>query len=165
MTWYADLEPCTYFPDASDRLLAVGWLEQEHPYTRGQASPAVIDRFAELLQTQGTHFPAGCLGLHTCSLCPDAPDAHRVIPPYTHRNGRRISLGVTNLFVPGNGVVYVAPSLALHYMVEHEYLPPQEFCDALLSCPPIGSAEYYRLFEQNGPACWREWARRRGMPE
>jgi hypothetical protein len=31
-----------------------------------------------------------------------------------------------------NGITYVAPVLVLHYVVEHGYLPPQEFIEAVI---------------------------------
>ncbi|HWQ15067.1 MAG TPA: hypothetical protein VNL77_19880 [Roseiflexaceae bacterium] len=176
MTWYADLETCTYFPQRSDRLLAVGWLERKYPYTRGTTDPRVIDRFAEFLVNQGRHVPGVFLGGHSCSFC--FPDDERWDQDPEGRwqfgggswlrmefKGQRIQLGIANLFIPGKGVMYVAPSLMLHYMVDHGYTPPQVFSDALLSCPPIGSEEYYDLFEQNGPHFWQEWARRRGRQD
>jgi hypothetical protein len=177
MTWYADLEPCTYFRHESDRLLAVGWLERKYPYNRGTADLRVIDRFAEFLVNQGLHFPLAFLGSHSCSLCPSddvrweqrADDRWKYVAGGAllriEFKGKRTPLGITNLFVPGKSVVYVAPSLMLHYMADHGYVPPQAFCDALLSCPPIGSEAYYEAFEQNGPHFWQEWARRRGRPD
>ncbi|MEJ7786715.1 MAG: hypothetical protein WKF96_18085 [Solirubrobacteraceae bacterium] len=31
-----------------------------------------------------------------------------------------------------DGTVYAAPTMIAHYVAEHDYLPPQEFVDALL---------------------------------
>lgn len=55
-----------------------------------------------------------------------------------------ISMGSTNLFVPGAAALYVAPSLILHYMDAHEYAPPAAFCQAVLQCPPMRSMAYLR---------------------
>jgi hypothetical protein len=35
--WFADLAPCTYFPQGG--LTAVGWLEADHPYPQGEVDP------------------------------------------------------------------------------------------------------------------------------
>lgn len=177
MAWFADLTPCTYFNPDADTLLAVGWLEGDHQFTRGPIDQAVVDRFAEMIWNQGRHFPAAFLGGHGCTLCdaasgqPQNSDGSRTIASYDcglsgmRYNGVKTDVGIRNLFVPGKGVLYVAPSLMLHYMVDHGYAPPQEFCEALLSCPPIGSEEYYEAFERNCPVYWHRWAQRRGARE
>jgi hypothetical protein len=38
-----------------------------------------------------------------------------------------------------------------HYILTHHYAPPQEFCDAVLRCPPMGSPEYFEAIIKNGP--------------
>jgi len=48
-----------------------------------------------------------------------------------------------NVFIPGSGVVYVAPGGIVHYVEMHEYLPSSEFVESVLSCPDPHSAEYY----------------------
>jgi len=37
-----------------------------------------------------------------------------------------------------------------HYINAHRYLPPNEFCEAVLSCPPTQTMEYKRRFLENG---------------
>jgi len=32
-----------------------------------------------------------------------------------------------------DGLTYVAPALVLHYVVEHDYAPPQAFIDAVIA--------------------------------
>lgn len=64
--------------------------------------------------------------------------------------------GTNNLLVPGEHEVYVAPELILHYIADHGYSPPEEFCSALLSCPEIPSMPYFwRLVEAGGDAWQR----------
>jgi hypothetical protein len=78
--------------------------------------------------------PVIALGWHTCDLCLDEPRA----------------TGVKNLFIPGDGVVYVCPELVTHYMSVHRYQAPGCFCEAVLKCPPIGSEEYLQALLKNG---------------
>jgi hypothetical protein len=59
--------------------------------------------------------------------------------------------GVANLFIPGEGVLYVAPELIVHYVDAHEYAPPIEFQRAVLACPPMRSAAYFKAILANGP--------------
>jgi hypothetical protein len=64
--------------------------------------------------------------------------------------GIRVGTGINNIFVPGDRVVYAAPSLILHYIVEHEYLPPLAFQRAVESCPAMGSRAYYDALRAAG---------------
>jgi hypothetical protein len=143
---YDDLTPCTYFGDETEgKLLAVGWLEGDQPYTRGAVSTALLDRLFELLAKPWNR--SLFLGYHECSLCDLA--RYRL----TH-NGRTVSVGNQNLFVPGDGLLYVAPSLIVHYILAHGYAPPHEFCDAVLRCPPMSSPEYFQAIAANGPGSY-----------
>ncbi len=73
-------------------------------------------------------------GFHKCELCQFEGEV----------------AGGTNLFVPGDGVLFVCPELILHYINAHGYQPPQSFCDAVMACPDTRSSEYKRLFLDNG---------------
>jgi len=44
-------------------------------------------------------------------------------------------------------VLYAAPALIYHYVVEHDYKPPQEFIDAVMTVPQPGSEEYNALLD------------------
>ena len=63
-----------------------------------------------------------------------------------------MEIGCTNLYVPTNQVVYVAPSMIVHYIDAHSYLPPTEFCDAVMLCPAMRSMEYRKAMRQTGIA-------------
>lgn len=132
MTWLADLSPCTYFraPPAL-KLSAVGWLSNEHPFSIG---PVSRSGFAALKQLLEWPFSPWCyLGFHHCDLCGSSGYG-----PH----------GTRNLLVPGEHVVYACPELIVHYIADHGYAPPEEFCRALLRCPPIPSTRYFlRLLE------------------
>jgi len=149
---YDDLTSCIYFgPEAAEKLTAIGWLEAEHPYTRATVSAPVLDKLFELLTKpwNASYF----MGYHDCALCDyDRWDV-------TYKN-QCISAGNLNLFVPGDGFLYVMPSLAAHYILAHGYAPPREFCDAVLRCPPMGSEDYFRAIVANGPPRYAEFARK-----
>ena len=56
-----------------------------------------------------------------------------------------------SLWVPGNGIVYVAPTGIPHYVAAHWYLPPTEFIEAVMRCPEYGSTAFEAaLTEANG---------------
>jgi len=133
MTWYRDLATCDYFGGgASGCLKAVGWLERGKDFPRGDTDPKVFDRLVKLLHDPFQ--PAVIMGSHECDLC-QFPGQH---------------IGTTNLFVPANETIYVCPELILHYIDAHWYNPPDEFCQAVLACPPTRSMDYKRLFLNHG---------------
>jgi hypothetical protein len=70
-------------------------------------------------------------------------------------------VGALNLFVPGDGFLYAAPSLIAHYILSHNYAPPAEFCDAVLRCPPMSSPEYFEAVAENAPQKYAEKVRKR----
>lgn len=50
-----------------------------------------------------------------------------------------VMLGSAEIWVPGReGCIYAAPTLIVHYVEAHEYLPPPEFIEAVLRDPPPG---------------------------
>jgi hypothetical protein len=65
--------------------------------------------------------------------------------------GHVIFLGDTDILVPGDDVVYRAPSLILHYIRCHRYLPPPCFVKAVLSCPSPRSQEYSAAIKRLSP--------------
>ncbi len=141
--YYNDLAPCSYFgAELADKLIAVGWLDNEHPYTEGNLNDDTLDKLFELLVKPWN--PMLLMGYAECGLCKiDINDL-------TY-NDKTIRVGNLNLFIPGEGFLYVMPSLAAHCILAHNYAPPQEFCDAVMRCPPMGSDDYYRAVVANGP--------------
>ena len=55
-----------------------------------------------------------------------------------------VALGASNLFVPTSEVLFVAPSLVVHYIDAHQYRPPDSFLDAVDGCAEMRSLEYLR---------------------
>jgi len=73
-------------------------------------------------------------GRHDCDLCQFEGEAS----------------GANNLFIPGNGFLYVCPELIVHYVNAHGYSSPAEFCEALLRCPAMRSLDYLKAILANG---------------
>jgi hypothetical protein len=146
MTYIADLNPCTYRSNGLQDL-AIGYLEHDQPYTTGQIDPEVFARLRQYtcyLQPDDTldepetytpifPFPVayrifiGSLGYHICSFCCPDQDVSKIEVP----GGE----SAQDYILPGNGVVYIFPRNICHYIEAHQYLPPAEFCDAVLNCP------------------------------
>jgi hypothetical protein len=151
MTYYADLSP---LPDPRLHLVAVGWLAAAHPYERGRVDEPFFLRLMSALVDPWQPFAAG--GFHRCEFCQFSGGPGRV--NYSSRPGDQltVTVGATNLFVPGRGVLYMAPSLIVHYIDAHDYTPPREFIDAVLACPEMRSADYLRAIRAVGGARLRK---------
>jgi len=154
-----------------DKLLAVGWLESGHEYPTGKVPPEVIHQLIVMLDQPW--LPVVIPGYHNCSLCPDpdegAPhegsgglsqESHglkRLPPTYSRTLSYQhysVTMGAMNLFLPGNGVIYAAPSLILHYILQHQYAPPLPFQEAVLNCPPMRSPKYFEAMDEIAGKWW-----------
>ena len=133
MAWYEDNCTCDYFRIKNNQLLiAIGWLESEKMFNHGQIFDEIYARLESLLENPWQ--PWIYRGLHECSLCVEDVKAR----------------GYQNLFIPGDGVLYVCPEMILHYIKIHQYQPPDEFCNAVLNCPDCDSTEYIMLIRAIG---------------
>jgi hypothetical protein len=146
---YTDLTPIWLPPsEGSPKLLAVGWLEPGREYRRGEVETEFVAILADLLVNPWQ--PAISMGRHTCGFCRLSGG------PASFRFGNLASsseapLGVSNLWLPANGFLFIAPSLILHYMDAHGYSPPDEFQAAVVACPPMRSMAYLKALVKNGP--------------
>ena len=146
MACYPDLSPWPEFgEEAARKLIAVAWLGTEAPYTRGPVDEVFVDRLFDLLRDpwQAIH---GCWWEYRCEFCRLSGG-----PGSVRCGDREVSSGGTHLFVPGDAALYVAPAMIAHFIDAHEYLPPEEFRQAVLRCPPMRSVRYLRALLQNGP--------------
>ncbi len=139
--WLDDLTEFT----PGTRLLAVGWLERGHPYVRGTLGNDVFNRLMDLATDPWQPGGAIAAGRHRCDLCLFTGG-----PGVVSTRDRTVQIGQLNLFIPGEGVTYVAPSTVVHYMDAHEYLPPDAFQRAVLASPPMRSSAYLRALLANG---------------
>ena len=144
MTWFADLSPCNYFSSDDSRFRAVGWLTRGKSFITGEVSEEVFEKLCQLLINPWNPVYPG--GSHHCELC-----------RFTGGTGVGQFKGFTvagtsaaSLFVPGDGIIYVAPSSIAHYIDAHAYQPPDEFCQAVLNCPPMRSVQYFKALLANG---------------
>jgi hypothetical protein len=125
VTYFADLTPYTYFDGEGPDVLNVGWLEPDHPYPRGEAPAGLLSRLEELAEERVRQ----TRGYHHCGFC------MRDVQAVAGEGGwfAAVAHESAELRVPGDGVTYAAPLLVLHYIEEHGYLPPAEFCAAVLN--------------------------------
>ena len=122
--YFKDLTPYAYLNREPDHnVLVVGWLDQEHEFTKGPVPESVLQRilalcFKPVNQTRG---------FHQSPFCKPAPLGYPV-----EYKGRKMALGSAEIRVLGQaGKSYAAPNLIYHYMKDCGYLPPLEFLDSL----------------------------------
>jgi hypothetical protein len=112
LTHFADLTPHTYsHVSDTDAVQNVGWLSGSEPFETGATS----DAFRDVLATLVARPVILHRGFHTCDLgCDDLPFG----------NGQIRVLGP-------DGIWYSAPTLVHHYVVCHNYRPPDAFVSAV----------------------------------
>jgi hypothetical protein len=130
--YLSDLAPYTYLSGAADAgVLAVGWLDAEHEFSKGSVSEPILTRilalcFRPVNQTRG---------FHQSPFLKPAPLGY----PVEYKRDKML-LGSAEIRVFGkDGKSYAAPNLIYHYVRDCGYLPPQEFLDALESMDNIES--------------------------
>ena len=130
MTYFPDLGTRTYVGDG-ERFRAIGWLNPEHSYNRGDVPSEFVDRLKAFVEHQhlSITFPwlISC-GLHECEFCKGA-------------------MGGGPCAVPFEARLYVFPAMIVHYIEEHSYRPPDEFIRAVMHAPLPEKFEYDTVSE------------------
>lgn len=113
----------------------VGWLAAPHPYRQGEVSTEFIEALRDVCR-----YPIGkYLGYHVCDFCGATPMIEVRPSKFSLKERedevepRSVLLGSIDIEVVGKETVYYAPGLILHYVEKHNYWPPQEFMDAVLT--------------------------------
>jgi hypothetical protein len=132
------------------KVVRVGWLDGKHPFLKGRVEPRLIEKLRILVKNP-VCVP---LGMHLCDVCvvpPDAVITYKYSLSYIDANGRNVNLdnikmidpecpwskwtqsrqGTGEIRVRNNGMTFSAPVLIVHYIEQHDYLPPSEFLEAL----------------------------------
>jgi hypothetical protein len=124
MATFQDCSEYTYHP-SEQPMLNVGWLGAEVDFPRGPVSSEVVDALLVLAADQKNVMR----GVHHCEFCgEESPIRLPVGGP-----GGWVSLGGGEVHVrSGDGQIFAAPSLVIHYIMEHEYIPPRRFQEAVL---------------------------------
>ena len=132
MTYFEDLSRYSYFRDGGEKN--VGWLDAEKPFEKGKVCPKFIKNL-EAISRVSVH---ATRGLYFCNICRDETFVLHDM------NGKKIFLGEAEIRVFSNcGMAFAAPNLLLHYIKSHNYLPPKEFVDAVMTGPLPPDLSYF----------------------
>ncbi|QXE36016.1 hypothetical protein KQY30_18915 [Streptomyces sp. GMY02] len=139
MTHYPDLSRYSY--DESDQeMLNVGWLAPEHDYRKGLVDERVVDA----LRALSVGYDYQMRGIHECEFC----GTDRPVILGGPALDTEVWLGSAEIRVRGaDGMFYAAPNLVIHYITEHRYCPPEEFCRAVARTVGIEPGEHLTLAE------------------
>jgi hypothetical protein len=139
--YYPDLSLYQYVQSNEDPpSLNVGWLDGTHDYPKGEPSEPFLDRLWIFCCASMQHM----LGIHECELCPEG-----AFDRCAQRGDEELWLGSAEIRVfSREGAAYAAPNLIYHYVVDHNYCPPDEFVQAVLEGPLPDSPEYLASAEQ-----------------
>jgi hypothetical protein len=155
MTWFADLTKYSYIRWVHEpTAVNIGWLDQDHPYLMGPTTPEFQERLTFFCHNPPERFVTK--GSHACEFC------GRV------RGGNEIR-------VIGDEKTYAAPVLVFHYVIVHEYRPPDEFIEAVMRAPLPDSDEMVSRYgfplphrfpekppstgQGKPPSTWRQWTK------
>jgi hypothetical protein len=129
VTWYADLTPYVYM-EPEPNTLNVGWLDAAMPFLTGETEAQLVERLRDICRAGINR----TRGLHRCNLCP-AP-TERTWPPEPNRvtsdHGEYVVGGAEIRVRDGDGTIYAAPDMIIHYVQAHNYKPPDPFIAAVI---------------------------------
>ena len=113
-------------------LYAVGWLGDGIP-SEGKTPPECISRLWDAYKSKLV-ISDGTAGFHNCELCHGEnewyPDGNA--GPIIKWQGQRLRIrGHGHFLIRLNEIVYLSPVLILHYILDHEYRPPDVFIEAV----------------------------------
>lgn len=103
---------------------AIGWLGRSVSFAKGQTPDALVGRLRQAARTPNNL----TRGWQPCPFCGFGRDG----PPYEQDQMGTVYLGNGEIHVDAGDVVYVAPTLIIHYVDRHRYLSPADFIDAVL---------------------------------
>lgn len=131
--FYPDLSRYEYteIPDDGEVHLNIGWLDASHPFEKGVLGDEAVERLNNLSWNPVKLFR----GSHACDFClaelrTKLPETGTALISALRDTG---AMGNGEIVVKGERAWYHAPVLITHYVERHEYLPPQEFVDAVLA--------------------------------
>jgi hypothetical protein len=124
MVYYPDLSLYDYDYYSTPEGMTIGWLMKGHEFQQGEVELEDLERLSDL----GYLYEGQSRGYHYCTFCGKMELQYA----WSQRFDSKYSLGSAEIRVRSDdGTLYVAPNLITHYILEHEYMPPAEFLQAV----------------------------------
>lgn len=115
--------------------LAVGFLSRKHPFNKGTAPPNFAKRLLQFCHPEKT----------VCQTHGKRKSPFDGKHIEVELDGVTFTLGGAEIRILGEQEIYAAPDLIYHYVVDHQYQPPDEFVQAVLKGPAPNSPEFRAL--------------------
>lgn len=133
---FPDLTPYEYCVEECDTpALNIGWLDADHEFTQGTPPPGFLDRPRLLSHTRVKQMR----GFEACPFCPNLSspltpgnwfEYDQALYHSCFEDGRFSSAEIC--VIGRDGRTYASPVMVLHYVEAHNYLPPEEFINAVM---------------------------------
>ncbi len=114
-------------------LRTVGWLG-DLADSVGDVSGSCIDKLF-IAYERNLIFSDGTMGWHDCEMCSGEEQHYPQggTGPIVKWKGRELRLyGHGHYLIKYGQIVYMAPALLLHYILDHQYMPPNQFVSAVI---------------------------------
>ncbi|MCP5003375.1 MAG: hypothetical protein GY941_05400 [Planctomycetes bacterium] len=121
--------------------LCVGFLDKKHTFVQGETSEAFQARLFEFCM----HPVSRIRGFLRCEICDVSISSE---PIHVQRGDQELWLGSGQIRVIYNHKIYAAPNLIYHYVIEHNYKPPDQFIEAVLNGPLPNSIEHQTMIDK-----------------
>lgn len=115
MAYFEDLTPYTYLGGSAQNTFNVGWLDSTKRFVTGYTLHKFKDRLRELCEK---HTCQQTRGFHVCKLS---------------ECDRKNNTSSCEIRIKGGDKIYAAPKMIFHYVECHNYRPPDEFVDAVMT--------------------------------
>ncbi|MBB5020579.1 hypothetical protein HNQ59_003900 [Chitinivorax tropicus] len=154
LTFYRDDGSDTAgFVNVYPKVLNVGWLDRNYPYTKGDIPQKIIQKLKELTfldmknsedKKHGIFEKNKAVIIHLmhmrgapykCSLCGGEVGEITINPGGldVYQGTQQMLLGRSEMCIPDSGgdLFYSFPTMLYHYVVDHQYCPPADFLKAV----------------------------------
>lgn len=134
-------------PFPLEAVRCVGWLSTQHPCEMGAPASGLIEKLEAVIGHRSEDFDAHVnvvRGIHPCNFC------DREIEFFP--GAKRAFLGMSEIWIRSQSGWFASPSLVLHYITDHGYLPPMVFVQAVMELRTedrfIGQEVYDRMVSE-----------------
>jgi hypothetical protein len=151
MAYFKDLTPYRYSKNSigidNKPVLNVGWLTHTQKFETGYVPEEFkANIFSHCLDQFLVNLT---FGLHICEICGLSDEQWLESYQKAEKGEEYMNEGNGEIRVIGKDAVYASPALIYHYVTKHQYKPPNEFIEAVLTGSRPSSDEHYALIEHH----------------
>jgi hypothetical protein len=135
---HEEFSPYLYDTDCSfSEVRNIGWLYKDKEFTSGTVPPNFLPKLEELIfSSRKGAFDIVVNKIRGFCPCPICGERELII---MDDQGRPFYIGSVELWIPKKeeeDCYFATAGLIIHYIMDHQYQPPQEFIDSVLALTP-----------------------------